>query len=434
MAFIKGSRNTQKFWYACALLLLPACLAAQDTLKTAGTITDTSTFEQQDIKDWFQHKGWTKPKPPKNTFILIIPVVASNPTAGFIFGAGLTTAFKADARSRFSSMSANATYSTKGFLNLNVKSNIFLSDDRLVINNDWRYQISSETTYGLGSNRVISSKTGLNGYEISRDSIGQPLTYDLVRLHTTGSWKVWQNLFAGIGFQYDYYFNIKDEVADAGDSLRSFHYLYSRYNGFNPEKYTTSGFTLNLLFDSRDNQVNAYKGYYGNVNFLVNAAGLGSTQNSTMLLLEYRSFHNLSKNSKPKILAFWFYGDLVTSGEAPYIALPALGYDQRQRSGRGYSFGAFRGEKMLYAETEYRFPISQHTGILGGVLFANATTASNVANTQAEEKVNLMENVRPAFGGGLRIMLDKKTRTRLQVDLGYANKSLGIYFGAQETF
>jgi len=34
----------------------------------------------------------------------------------------------------------------------------------------------------------------------------------------------------------------------------------------------------------------------------------------------------------------------------------------------------------------------------------------------------------------LRIAPDKKTRTRLQIDAGIANKAVGIYFGAQETF
>jgi len=152
-----------------------------------------------------------------------------------------------------------------------------------------------------------------------------------------------------------------------------------------------------------------------------------------MLLMEYRSFHALGHSQKPNILAFWFYGNFVTSGNAPYIALPALGYDQRQRAGRGYSFGQFRGEKLLYAESEYRFPISQHSGILGGVLFLNLTTASD-HNNITNANIQLLDYVRAGYGGGLRIMLDKKTRTRLQVDLGIANKAVGIYFGAQETF
>jgi hypothetical protein len=84
---------------------------------------------------------------------------------------------------------------------------------------------------------------------------------------------------------------------------------------------------------------------------------------------------------------------------------------------------------MIYGEGEYRFPISMQTGILGGVLFANCTTATN-----REQNLQLFENLRIGWGGGLRVMVDKKTRTRIQIDAGIADKALGFYFGAQETF
>jgi len=418
----------------CKYLLIIATVLSPELIFCQDSSQKKNRFVQEDLKDWLIHKGWIKKKPEKNTFILIIPVIASNPTAGFIFGAGLTTAFKTNPKNeRFSSLNANATYSSKGFLNLNVKNNIFLFDERMVLNNDWRYQINSETTYGLGTNKYATGSVGLNGYNISRDSVGQSLQYNLVRLHTIASWKLFKNFFVGVGFQYDYYYNIKDETTDAGDSLKSFHYRYSTNYGFNPKKYTTSGVSLNLLFDSRDNQVNAYKGYYGNINYLINSTALGSSKSGAMLLMEYRSFHKLGHSANPHILAFWFYGNFLTSGDAPYVALPALGYDQRQRSGRGYAFGQFRGENLLYAESEYRFPISANTGILGGVLFLNLTSASD-HNNITNSNIQLLDYIRTGYGGGLRIMLDKKTRTRLQIDAGIANKAVGIYFGAQETF
>ena len=161
----------------------------------------------------------------------------------------------------------------------------------------------------------------------------------------------------------------------------------------------------------------------------MNTTVLGSSQNSTILLAEYRSFHSLDRGKNRHQLAFWFFGNIVTGGEVPYFDLPAIGYDQRQKSGRGYSFGRFRGEGILYQETEYRFPISKYSGILGGVLFLNLTTTSDKDNN-----VQLMEYFRSGYGGGLRIMLDKKSKTRLQIDAGIANRKLGFYFGAQETF
>ena len=57
----------------------------------------------------------------------------------------------------------------------------------------------------------------------------------------------------------------------------------------------------------------------------------------------------------------------------------ATGEDQKARSGRGYIAGRFRGESMIYGEVEYRFPISQCSQVLGGVVFINAATATNYA-------------------------------------------------------
>jgi len=36
-----------------------------------------------------------------------------------------------------------------------------------------------------------------------------------------------------------------------------------------------------------------------------------------------------------------------------------------------------RGNNFLYGETEYRFPITREGGVLGVVLFLNATTTDN---------------------------------------------------------
>ena len=84
---------------------------------------------------------------------------------------------------------------------------------------------------------------------------------------------------------------------------------------------------------------------------------------------------------------------------------------------------------MVYAETEYRFPISPCGGILGGVLFANFTSTSNPYTNE-----KLLDYVAPGYGFGFRIMVDKKSRTNLQIDFGFGKKSSGVYFGASETF
>jgi len=374
-------------------------------------------FVQQDVYDWLLQKNWLKKKPEKKGFMLVIPIIASNPTAGIIFGAGLTYAYTAKPNGKkTSSITSNATYSTNGLLNLNIKSNVFTYNDHIVLNGDWRYLISTESTYGLGSRRVT-------------DSLGQTLEYSQIRIHETVSWQLFPNFFAGIGFQFDRRFQIKDHTALAGDSLKSYHYQYNTLHGFHTDAYITSGVGINVLFDSRDNQVNAYRGYYANINYLINASWLGSAQQGSLLLTEYRSYHAFRNKRNGQLLAFWLYAQFQVTGHAPYLALPASGNDQRQRTARGYPFGAFRGEDLLIAESEYRYPISRNSGILGGVLFLNATSTSNQS-----AGIGLLEYMRPAGGAGLRIMLEKRSRTRLEIDAAIREKKVGFYFGVQETF
>ncbi|ANE53390.1 hypothetical protein SY85_08980 [Flavisolibacter tropicus] len=407
-------------------LLLPFISYCQ----TDTTKHDTAGFHQQDLKDWLARRKSKPAKPAKGNFLLVIPYISSNPTAGFMIGGGLTYTFKTKKTDEHVSLiSSNVSYSTNKLVNVNMKSNVFMLNEKLVLNGDWRFLVNSESTFGLGTVGPNTSSIDINGTPTSTDSMEQPLKYHQLRFYEVGSWRLISNFFAGIGFQYDRYYNIQDDVLEKGDTATSQHYQYSLRHDFNPKEYTVSGFSLNFLYDSRDNQVNAYKGLYANINYRINLESMGSTHNSTMLLTEYRGFFALDAPRYRHILGFWLYGKFTPSGNAPYLALPALGYDQQQRTGRGYRYGRFRGEDMLYGESEYRFPISPNTGILGGVVFFNATTTSDRANN-----VQLLDKWRAGYGGGLRVMLDKASRTRLSVEAGLSPGSFGFYLAALETF
>jgi hemolysin activation/secretion protein len=111
------------------------------------------------------------------------------------------------------------------------------------------------------------------------------------------------------------------------------------------------------------------------------------------------------------------------------MALPSIGWDTYNRSGRGYLQGRFRGENIVYAESEFRYRIKPN-GLLGGVIFINAITADNEFIDQ-----KLFDRFAIGYGAGLRIKMNKETRTNICVDIGLGqNNSSGIYFGIQEAF
>jgi outer membrane protein assembly factor BamA len=222
---------------------------------------------------------------------------------------------------------------------------------------------------------------------------------------------------------------IVDERLDTLRPVYTSHYLYSTQFDWNLQKYLVSGLSFQATYDSRDNLVNPYKGIFASLNYRLNPEFLGSKYNANLLSLEWRSYHSLSKTNPRHLVGFWLMGSFSEYGRVPYLILPALGYDQRGRSGRGYTQGRFRGTNMVYAESEYRFPLGHCGGMFGGVLFANVTTTDNKALDQ-----KVFQYLAPGYGFGLRMMVDKHSRTNLQVDVGFGKNSGGIYFGASETF
>jgi outer membrane protein assembly factor BamA len=257
------------------------------------------------------------------------------------------------------------------------------------------------------------------------------MKFNFARFHQSVSYKILEGLYAGLGFYYDSYNKIKDEKLrlNPADTFFTSHYLYNTHYGFSTSGYSISAVNINLVYDSRDNMINPYKGIYAMASWRGGFKFLGNKNYSNFTQVEFRGYHSFSERNPRHLIAFWLMGDFSPEGELPYLVLPATSYDQRGRSGRGYTQGRYRGANLVYGEAEYRFPISKCGGILGGVVFVNGTTSDNPTLD-----LGLFESIKPGYGAGLRIMVDKKSRTNLAVDVGFGDKSFGFYLAASEAF
>ena len=269
----------------------------------------------------------------------------------------------------------------------------------------------------------------------------QPMRFEYVRVHETAFRRVAGNAYAGVGYHLDLHWNVVDEslAPSASPPVITSHYAYSRAEGFDPTHYSLSGISLNALHETRDHTLDPHHGTYLLVSWRFNPTWLGSSQASSVLYSEARTYVSLSEHRPRHVLAFWTYVHGVTNGAVPYLDLPALGYDVRDRSGRGYPQGRFRGTALVYGEVEYRFPITRR-GLLGGVAFVNATTAArpsvNEPSLGVQEKgIALFDTVEPAVGLGLRIMADRQARMNLVIDYAIGRGgSNGLYFSVGEAF
>ncbi|HTX89560.1 MAG TPA: BamA/TamA family outer membrane protein [Bacteroidales bacterium] len=392
--------------------------------------------EQKQIGDLFRKKG-KPPKPPKRFSIIALPSISYNPNNGLLLGVGGCMGWKFGKEPRTLISSSNfmiGVTSKEQFISY-FKSNVYTGNNKFFLQGDWRYYIYNAPTYGLGTNSpdtvAVKNEFAWLGENTSNLEGVYQLKYNYLKLHETASYRIFDHFYLGLGYHLDYYYAIED-LSLQRDTLPyqlTPNYVYSTYHGFNPNEYMLSGVSLNIVYDSRDNMISAYRGIYANLNYRYNFTFMGSNQNSSALFLEFRAYQPLSKKKPRHLVAFWLMGNFVVSGYYPYMALPAIGDDQRNRSGRGYVQGRYRGESLVYGEVEYRFPISQCSQILGGVVFVNAVTTTN-----KDLHTGLFEYIRPAVGIGLRIMLSKFSRTNLSIDYGKGYESQGLYFTAQEAF
>jgi outer membrane protein assembly factor BamA len=365
-------------------------------------------------------------KPIKNSFFLVIPVIGSSPATGFLYGAVTQYTFKGKrTEDKYSSVNVGATYTTNDQLLVNVKNTLLLNKNKIYFNGDWRYYLFSQDNYGLGSDIIPPAR---DNSDFVLKSLAEPMNYDYLKFHQTVSFRVADNFYIGGGVHIDGYTNISDKQLDLSNNVLTEHYKYSEKYGFSVNEYYVNGLSLNFVFDSRDNQINANNGWYGNVNFR-NNPDFGKNQSiSSVLFTEFKYYIPLSKTNLQHVLAFWTYGQFLTHGDLPYLNLPALGWDKTSRGGRGYIQGLIRGQNLVYLETEYRFPITCNQ-LISGAVFANFTTASD-----KDRQVKLFDAVQPSFGVGLRILIDKETRTNLVLNQAWGRHSKAFYLNAGETF
>lgn len=411
-------------------VFISACLFY--SIASAQETSDTAACPVKDIKDVFRKKTSLEVKPIKNYYLLVTPIISSSPATGFVIGFASQLAFKGpNPEDKYSLANSNIQYTTKGQLLFNVKNNLLLGNNKWFLSGDWRLFLFSQPTWGLGTDILRGQGGGgivIGDEIINPDSIAEPMKYDYIKFHQTASYLITNQIYLGGGIHIDSYTGIRDEDLNLANGDTTHHYRYSVLHDYDTTKYAIEGLSANMVIDTRDNQVNATEGWFVNVNWRVNPKLSANQKTNSYIFAEMRHFISYKVRRANTTLGFWLWGSFQTGGVAPYLTLPSIGWDQRNRSGRGYTQGLFRGNSMVYGEMEYRFPLTCNQ-LLGGVVFINATTASD-----RDRELTLFRYIQTAFGFGLRLNMDKTTRTNLVLDYGIGSKSSGFYLNATETF
>jgi hypothetical protein len=399
---------------ALALLLLTAATAA------AQATPPVPPEEEMDvpglIRAW-RNKDSPPPGDPQQRMIVAAPIIGSNPSAGFQLGAAAQVAvFRGDpSTTRITSGIASVSFSTKKQVLANVRFDSYSDGNRWFIQGDNRFQSTSQNIYGFGSATPSSAA-------VSTD-FGFVRIHETIYRHTAGA------IYLGGGFLFDSHTSVEPAEASNPAWPSSPYVLYSEQHGLPIEGQQSAGFSVNALLNRRDSDINPLSGWRASARYRASFKGFLSGDSSWQQLdVDARVYLPLEARGRHR-LALWTYASVVTTGAAPYFEVPATVMDIYGRSARGYQDGRYRGERLVYGEAEYRAPLMRN-GLLGLVAFATMTT---VANRQTGEA--LFDSVAPSAGGGLRLLLNKRSRTNLCFDFAWGKDGAsGVYLALQEAF
>lgn len=373
-----------------------------------------------------------RPNQIRDLKLVPLPAIASNPANGWLFGIAPSATWRmGDSKNtHLSNLVGNLLYTTKKQWLISSRSNVFLEDDSWILVGDWRFFITSQPTFGLGSSTPNIPQENPNQPGIWWGE--QQMDYNWIRFYETVLKRISTSKFyLGIGYHFDIYSKIENFIdSEIPQELVFANDFYNQSKGINPDKNTLSGITLNAVMENRDVAVSPYETNFASISYKINPEFLGSNQSSSTLLLDYRHYFPLNEHRKRHLLGLWGYANVLLSGDLPYMALPSIGYDMFGRSGRGYAQGRFRGESMVYSEAEYRFPLQRNKETFGGTVFVNA---ASFGSKQTQE--SLFTKINPGYGLGFRVMINKENRTTISADYGFGQKgNSGFYLNINESF
>ena len=418
----------------CSLLLLVFCMLSKACFAETLNAPADSLFKIKDLQDVIrsafkikQYNDTTR----SHSNLSLLPSIGYNPSYGMEFGIVLAggTLRGDPSNTTFSVFNTNIFISTNGLASAEFKHNDFSTRNQWNLQGDYQVGRTIALDYGLGTGRPHQGDDSfvLNGLPVNLSPGVVPIQYNYFKFYEKIYRKVFDDFYAGTGFIADGY---QDIFRPGGSTARrhSYNTMYSIKNKYPLGGYWANGILFNLQYNTRDHPNRPYKGIYADVVLRLNSPALGSEHSATQLKTEFRKYWALSAKNPEHVLAFWSWGNYLLKGSLPYLELPGTGADMDERGGRPYTIGRFKGTSFYFNEVEYRYPLTENK-LLSGVIFVNAQTGSNQQNIRLFERWNSGE------GAGLRLLLNKYTRSNICMDYGAGNYGAkGLFVALNETF
>jgi len=276
----------------------------------------------------------------------------------------------------------------------NLKSDIYLSGNRINLQGFFEYRKYPDKFFGIGNQTLPTDATDftLKSWEFSH----------------TAQIMVLPDLYLGGVFRYYNWMILepKDEPLPPGDLLEG------------TGQKQISGLGVQATWDSRNRIFTPHQGWYLKVQGLFYHSGWGSDYNFSNLQLDLRKYlpgffgHVLA-------LRLYLEGNM---GDPPFLTLPKVG---GSRLMRGYYTGRYRDSGLYALQAEYRVPLFWRVGM---VLFG---ALGNVVPGPGDL---LLHEVKYSVGVGIRYTFNRDKGMTLRLDQGFTGSDSATYLEAFEAF
>ena len=291
--------------------------------------------------------------------------------------------------------------STGAFFGSSVVST-FWFEDKMRIYGDFWFKDMPDNYWGVG-------------YEDGKNTVKSDSTTKYQRfwwwINPRILWQFKKNYFVGLNIDYNYTKGSEesDGVLEDPD--------YAYYN----DRPLNSGLGLIFQYDSRDIPVNAWSGYLLNLSATMYSTGLGGDNDYQIYLLDFRKYIQIKRQGRTFALQA---KTRLGYGDVPYGEMSQLGtpFDLR-----GYTWGRYRDNSMLFFLGEYRHMFMKKSGDLSPHGFVVWAGAGSVGKDFGD-----FANWLPNFGIGYR--LEIQPRMNLRIDIGFGTETRGFYFNFNEAF
>jgi len=331
---------------------------------------------------------------------IFTPVISYAPETNLSLGVGMKGLFKMKGsgdETRTSNLPLTVQYTIENKYFFFSGFEMFSPQERFMLTGNIRIQSFPSLYFGVGQD---TPKTNEEEFAYSQILLQPLLLKNLFRKH----------LFFGGGIRY----NRISRVEFVPDGLLENTTVPGALGS------TSSGFELAMIFDSRDNILNASEGMFISLTHGFYGEWLGGTQKFQLSKLDFRYY--MQPLGKPSsILGL----NLITElghGDIPLLEMGRLGGHEIMR---GYFEGRYTERHIIAAQVEWRQKLTHRWGAVAFVGVGNVAPSLDTFNNGT---------VRTSFGVGLRFLVDEEENLNLRLDYGIGNEKSNYYFKIAESF